>query len=95
MPGGERRDTDDMGLLIDGAPRCLRGRCEKIAHRHIKTEIGEGGGDDLLASVMAILPHLGDENFRRATIILAEGAGKVTHAMARFTRLAESLAINT
>ena len=45
--------------------RDLFGRREQRADLDVEAEVGEGGGDDLLAAVVAVLAHLGDENARR------------------------------
>ena len=65
-PGRERGDADDMGLALRRERRDFFGRREQRADLDVEAEIGERRGDDLLAAVMAVLAHLGDQNARAA-----------------------------
>ncbi len=69
MPGRERRDADDVDVLLDRLAGRLLRRCEERADLHPETEIGEGRGDDLLAAVVAVLAYLGDQDRRRAAFV--------------------------
>ena len=48
------------------------GRREERADIDVEAEIGEGGGDHLLAAVVAVLAHLGDEDARAAAVVALE-----------------------
>ena len=51
-----------MYVVLDGEPGDLLGRLEHGADRDVEAEIGESGGDHLLAAVVPVLAHLGDED---------------------------------
>ena len=69
VAGGERADADDVDVGLDGLPGHLRRRLEQRADVDVEAEVGEGGGDDLLAPVVAVLAHLRHED-PRATPLL-------------------------
>src|SRR6185369_4549624 len=48
-------------------------RLEERADVDVEAEIGEGGGNDLGAAVVAVLAHLGDEHARTAAFVAGEG----------------------
>ena len=50
-------------------------RGEQRADIDVEAEIGEGGGDHLLAAVVPVLAHLGDEDARAPAVVLLEGLG--------------------
>ena len=56
------------------------GRLEQRADVDVEAEVGEGGGDDLLAAVVAVLAHLGDQDARAAAVACVE---RLDHAPAR------------
>ena len=58
----------------------LLGRREQRPDLHVEAEIGEARGDDLLAAVVAVLAHLGDEDARAAPGVLLERARHGEHA---------------
>src|SRR5271154_214985 len=58
----------------------LRSR-EQRADFDVEPEIGERRGNDLLAAVMSILAHLGDQNPGSAALVLGESAGHCDHAL--------------
>src|SRR3984957_8545212 len=62
VTGGERVDADDMDVGPDGLAGHLAGSLEQRPHVHVEAEVSERAGDDLLAAVMAVLAHLGDED---------------------------------
>ena len=80
MAGGHRVHADDMHILLRGALGHFLRRREQIADHHLEAQIREGGGDDLLAAVMAVLAELGDENLRLALVVLGEGRRHAAHA---------------
>src|SRR5262245_1152835 len=63
-----------MDIALDGKLGDLLGRREQGTHLHIEAHIAESRGDHLLAAIMAVLSDLGDEDARRPSIGLAEGA---------------------
>ena len=74
MAGGERGHADDMDSPLRRLRCDLLGRGEERADLDLETEIGESRGDDLLAAVMAVLPHLRDQDARRPAVVLGKGA---------------------
>ena len=69
MARGERRDADDVHVVLDRLPGGLRRGREERADIDVEAEIGEGGGDHLLAAVVAVLAHLGDEDARPSPVM--------------------------
>ena len=61
-----------MHVVLDGLTRGLFRRCEERTDIDIEAEIGEGRGDDFLATVVAVLTDLGDEDARAAALVLDE-----------------------
>jgi len=57
----------------------LRGGFEEVAHVDREAEIGEGGGDDLGAAIVAVLAHLSAEDRRRAVLLVREGGNPRLH----------------
>ena len=73
MPGGQRGHPDDVHVRLDGLAGHLGRGLEQRADVHVEAEVGEGGGDHLLAAVVAVLAHLGDQDARPAALGLLEG----------------------
>jgi len=69
MPRGKRRHPDDMNVVFHRLAGCFLGRLEQGTDIDIEAKIGEGTGDDLLAAVMAVLPHFGDKNARPPPVL--------------------------
>ena len=67
-PRGQRRHAHRMHVVLDGLARALLRRLEQRADVDVEAEIGEGGGDHLLAAVVAVLAHLGDQDARAAAV---------------------------
>ena len=74
MGGGERRDAEDMHVVLDRLARGLGRRREQRADVDVEAEIGEGRGDHLLAAVVAVLADLGDQDARPAAFVVLERA---------------------
>ena len=51
-----------MHVVVDRLPGDLFGGLEQRADVHVETEVGERGGDHLLAAVMTVLAHLGNQD---------------------------------
>ena len=68
-------------------------RLEHRADRDVEAEIGEGGGDHLLAAVVAVLSHFGNQDARLAPGLLLEGLDLVLDAVDRRV-VADLLAID-
>ena len=79
VPGGQRADPDDVHVAVDGLLGDLLGRGEQRAHVDVEAEVGEGGDDDLLAAVVAVLAHLGDQDARAAALLRLELLGGGEH----------------
>ena len=73
-------------LLVGRQRRDLLGRREQRPDLDVEAEIGESRGDDLLAAIVAVLAHLGDEDARTMALVLGEGAGHRHHALVGFRR---------
>ena len=72
MTGGQRGRADDVHVILD---RLLGGFVRGLEQRadiHVEAEIGERGGDHLLAPVVAVLAHLGDQDPRTTAFQLLE-----------------------
>ena len=63
-PAASERDADDVDVVVDRLLGRLAGRLEQGADVDVEAEVGEGGGDHLLAAVVAVLAHLGDQDAR-------------------------------
>ena len=72
VPGGQRVDADDVHVGLDGLARDLARGLEQRADVDVEAEVGERGGDHLLAAVVAVLAHLGDEDAGLAALLLGE-----------------------
>ena len=79
MAGGERRDADDVHVGLDRLARHLFGGLEQRADVDVEAEVGEGAGDHLLAAVVAVLAHLGDEDPGPAPLASGELLDEVAH----------------
>src|SRR5215831_13224724 len=67
-------------------PSFSRNCTVSLRRRSTDLEIGERGGDNLLAAIVAILADLGDQNARPAALILPELHGELAQALHRFQR---------
>src|ERR1700679_949932 len=79
MCRSERRYAEDMYIVLYGLPRGLAGRCEQRADIDVEAEIGERGGDHLLAAVVSVLADLGDQDTRAAAFIVLELGDEFLH----------------
>ena len=81
VTGCERADADHVDVVFDGLARHFGGRAEQRTKVDVEAEVGEGRGDDFGAPIVAVLPHLGDEDARTAAGAgckrVAEGADVV------------------
>ena len=66
-----------------GELRDLLRRLEHRADGDVEAEIGKGGGDDLLAAVVAVLSHLGDEDARRWPVFFSKASTLACDAVDR------------
>ena len=57
------------------------GRGEQRAHVDVEAHVGEGGDDHLLAAVVAVLAHLGDQDARAPALGLLELLGRGEHLL--------------
>ena len=62
VPGGLARHADHVHVVLDGVAGDLGRRLEERSDVDVEAEVGEGGGDDLGAAVVAVLAHLHDEH---------------------------------
>ena len=79
MARRERRHADDVHVVLDRLARRLGGRREERADIHVEAEIREGRRDHLLAAVVAVLSHLGDQDARAASVVALEGLDQMAH----------------
>jgi hypothetical protein len=88
VTGCERRHANNVHIVFHRLPggflRCGKQR----ADIHIEADIGKGGCDHLLAAIMAVLAHLGDQNARAAAIGFLEGIGHGKRPLMDFTHRA-------
>jgi hypothetical protein len=64
VTGGQRADAHHVHVVLDRLLGHLGGRLEQRAHVHVEAQVGERGGDDLLAAVVPVLAHLGHQDAR-------------------------------
>jgi hypothetical protein len=69
---GERADADDVHIVLDGLAGALLGRLEQRADVDVEAEVGKRRRDDLLAAVVAVLAHLGDQDARAAAFVVSK-----------------------
>ena len=69
VPGRQRGDADDVHVGVDRLLGDLLGRGEQRAHVDVEAQVGERGDHDLLAAVVAVLAHLGDQDARTAALL--------------------------
>ena len=62
VAGGLAGHADDVDVVLDGVAGRLGRRLEQRADVDVEAEVGEGGGDDLGAPVVAVLAHLDHEH---------------------------------
>ncbi len=62
-----------MHVGLDRHPGGLGRALEQGPDHHLEPEVGEGGGDHLLAAVVAVLAHLGHQQLGGAALRLGEG----------------------
>src|SRR5690242_21215203 len=79
----QRRNADDVYVVLDRLARRLDRRCEQGADIDIETEIGEGGGNDFLPAVVTVLADLGDQDAWAAAFIVFELGDKLPHPFDR------------
>ncbi len=77
--GRQRRDAEDMHVVLDRLPRRLVGGGEQRPDIDVEADIGEGGRDHLLAAVVAVLADLGDEDARAAALGILERIDQFLH----------------
>ena len=73
VAGGQRagaHHVDAVGHRLGGG---LGRGLEEVADLDVEAEVGEAGGDHLLAAVVAVLAHLGDQDAGLAAVGLGEG----------------------
>ena len=69
MPRRQRRDADDVHVVLDGLARRLVGRGEQRPDVDVEAQVGERRGDHLLPAVVAVLAHLGDQDARPPAVV--------------------------
>mmetsp|Transcript_13282 Transcript_13282/g.43127 ORF Transcript_13282/g.43127 Transcript_13282/m.43127 type:complete len:455 (+) Transcript_13282:79-1443(+) len=57
-----RRDADHVHVCVDRLQRNLGGRRKERADVDVEAQVGKGGGDDVGAAVVPVLPHLRDKD---------------------------------
>ncbi len=73
------RDADDVHVVLDRLPRRLVGGLEQRADVDVEAEVGERRGDHLLAAVVAVLAHLGDQDARPPAVVALERLDQLLH----------------
>ena len=66
-----------MHVVVDRLLGRLGRGLEQGADVDVEAQVGEGGGDHLLAAVVAVLAHLGDQDARAAALGRCEGLDQV------------------
>ena len=83
MRAGERRDTEDVHVILDRLARGFGRRREQRPDIDVEADIGERRRDHLLAAIVAVLADLGDEDARAAAFILLEFGDAFLHTARR------------
>ena len=73
-----------MDVVLDRLARAFLGGLEQRADVDVEAEVGEGGGDDLGAAVVAVLAELGDHHARAAALGLGERGDLVLQLLPAF-----------
>src|SRR6185503_14617858 len=71
-----RGNPDEVRVVLDGLPRDFLGRRKKRTHVDVEAEIREGRSDHLLATIVAVLTELRDEDARPSAVGFAEAANR-------------------
>lgn len=77
VSGSKAAYADDVDIVFDGLTGAFLGGLEEGSDIDIKAEIGKSGGDHLLAAIMAVLSHLGDQDTRSSSFGLGEAIGEL------------------
>jgi hypothetical protein len=64
MPGGKRRNPDDVDIIFNRLARGFLGRREQRPNFDLEAKVGERGGDDFLAAIMPVLADFRDKDAR-------------------------------
>ena len=75
VAAGQARRADDVHVVVDRHLRRLARRLEQRPDVDVEAEVGEGGGDDAGAAIVAVLAQLDDQDARPASVVLDEGRG--------------------
>ena len=75
VSGRERRDADDVHVVLDGLLGRLGRGLEQRSHIDVEADVGIAGGDYFGPPVMAVLTQLGDHDARLAAFLLGELLG--------------------
>ena len=75
VPRRQRRHAHDVHVVLDGLPRGFLGRLEQRPHVDVEAQVGEGRRDDLGPPVMAVLPHLGNQDSGAPALVFLELTG--------------------
>ena len=75
----QRTDSDNMDVVLDSLPRRFSRRTEQGANIDIEPQVGERAGNHLLAPVVTILSHFGDQDPRSPTFDLLKPFGQSSH----------------
>ena len=79
MPRRQRACTDDVNVVFDRGLRGLLRRLEERSDVDVEAEISKRSRNHLLAAIMTVLSHLGDEDARPAAFARKEGLGACAH----------------
>jgi hypothetical protein len=69
-----------VNLVLDRLARGFLGSLKERANIDVKPDSGEGGGDDLGAAVMPVLPKFGDEHAGAPALFAGKGVDLALHA---------------
>ena len=72
MPGGKRRNTNDVDIIFNRLPRGFPGRREQRADFDLEAKVGERGGDGFLAAIMPVLADFRNKDARRPPFVFGE-----------------------
>mmetsp|Transcript_7682 Transcript_7682/g.12905 ORF Transcript_7682/g.12905 Transcript_7682/m.12905 type:complete len:637 (+) Transcript_7682:3-1913(+) len=70
-------DADGVHISVDSLASNFLGGLEKRSNVDVKAEISKTSGDDLLATIVTVLAHLGDEETRTTTKLFSKAVDAV------------------
>ena len=81
VAAGQARNAEHMDIVFDGHAGGFARRLEERPDVHVEAQVGERGGDDFGAAVVAVLSHLGHQDARPPAFGTGEFFGQRTRLL--------------